>query len=146
MKIGELARRSGLAASTIRFYESKGLLKAVSRQTNGYRDYPLEAVAVLSIIANAQQTGFTLDEIRQILPQDIAHWQHEELLVALRKKVQDIESMEVRLAQNKAHLQSLIHLITDRPEDLTCTDNALRVMETLGITAGGAPSAADQAA
>ena len=101
MKIGELARRSGLAASTIRFYESKGLLKAVSRQTNGYRDYPLEAVAVLSIIANAQQTGFTLDEIRQILPQDIAHWQHEELLVALRKKVQDIESMEVRLAQNK---------------------------------------------
>ena len=38
MKIGELARRSGLAASTIRFYESKGLLKAVSRQSNGYRD------------------------------------------------------------------------------------------------------------
>ena len=140
MKIGELARRSGLAASTIRFYESKGLLKAVSRQTNGYRDYPLEAVAVLSIIANAQQTGFTLDEIRQILPQDIAHWQHEELLVALRKKVQDIESMEVRLAQNKAHLQSLIRLITERPEDLTCTDTALRVMETLGISAGGAPS------
>ena len=72
MKIGELARRSGLAASTIRFYESKGLLKAVSRQTNGYRDYPLEAVAVLSIIANAQQTGFTLDEIRRIIAESQA--------------------------------------------------------------------------
>jgi DNA-binding transcriptional MerR regulator len=49
-----------LAASTIRFYESKGLLKAVSRQSNGYRDYPLEAVAVLSIISGAQQAGFSL--------------------------------------------------------------------------------------
>ena len=53
MKIGELARRTGLAASAIRFYESKGLLNAVSRQENGYRDYPLEAVAVLSVIVNA---------------------------------------------------------------------------------------------
>lgn len=59
MKIGELAKRTGLATSTIRFYESKGLLNAVSRQSNGYREYPLEAVAVLSIIVNAQQTGFT---------------------------------------------------------------------------------------
>ncbi|MEG0882624.1 MAG: MerR family DNA-binding transcriptional regulator, partial [Janthinobacterium sp.] len=57
MKIGELAKRSGLAASTIRFYEAKGLLKTVDRQSNGYRDYPLEAVAVLSIISDAQQAG-----------------------------------------------------------------------------------------
>ena len=64
MKIGELAKRSGLSAATIRFYESKGLITAVSRKSNGYREYPLEAVAVLSIIASAQQTGFTLDEIR----------------------------------------------------------------------------------
>ena len=91
-----------------------------------FRDDPAAAAATLNAI--------------------LADGDQGELLVALRKKVQDIESMEVRLAQNKAHLQSLIHLITDRPEDLTCTDNALRVMETLGITAGGAPSAADQAA
>lgn len=133
MKIGELAKRSGLAPSTIRFYESKGLLNAVSRQTNGYREYPLEAVAVLSIIANAQQTGFTLNEIKQILPEDITQWQHNELLAALRKKIQDIESMEVRLAQNKAHLQSLIQLIDAKPEDMACSDNAVRVMDSMGI-------------
>lgn len=39
MKIGELARRTGLAASRIRFYEEAGLL-VVQRQANGYRDYP----------------------------------------------------------------------------------------------------------
>ena len=131
-----MAKRSGLATSTLRFYESKGLLNAVGRQTNGYREYPLEAVAVLSIIANAQQTGFTLDEIKQILPEDITHWQHDELLKALRQKIQDIESMEVRLAQNKAHLQSLIQLIDTKPADMECSDNAVRVLDSIGIASG----------
>ncbi|MDN2714110.1 MULTISPECIES: MerR family transcriptional regulator [unclassified Janthinobacterium] len=133
MKIGELAKRSGLAASTIRFYESKGLLKAVSRQSNGYRDYPLEAVAVLSIISDAQQAGFSLDEIKQVLPEDSSSWKHDELMAALKKKIADIESLEVRLAQNKAHLLSLIQLIDAKPEDVDCKDNAARVMESMGI-------------
>ena len=140
MKIGELAKRTGLATSTIRFYESKGLLHAVSRQSNGYREYPLEAVAVLSIIVNAQQTGFTLDEIKQVLPEDLSHWQHDELISALRKKITDIESMEVKLAQSKAHLMALIQLIDAKPEDMPCEDNAQRVLDTLGIVAGKKPS------
>lgn len=136
MKIGELARRTGLAPSTIRFYESKGLLNAVSRQENGYRAYPPEAVAVLSIIVNAQQTGFTLDEIKQVLPEDFSTWRHEELLAALRKKIADIEAMEVKLAQNKFNLLSLIQLIDAKPEGMECKDNAVRVMDTLGIVVG----------
>ncbi|NVE01885.1 MerR family transcriptional regulator [Massilia sp. BJB1822] len=133
MKIGELATRSGIAASTIRFYESKGLLKAVSRLSNGYRDYPLEAVALLAIINDAQRVGFSLEEIRQVLPEDISSWRHDALIAALHKKVADIESLEVRLAQNKAHLRSLIQLIGSRPDDLDCKDNAVRVMATMGI-------------
>ncbi|MGO4380927.1 MerR family transcriptional regulator [Pseudoduganella sp. RAF19] len=135
MKIGDLAKRTGLTPATIRFYEAKGLLKAVDRKSNGYREYPLEAVAILSIIVNAQQTGFTLDEIKQVLPADASGWQHDELIAALRKKVGDIESMEVRLAQNKAHLLTLIQLIDSKPEEMACEDNAARVMDTLGITA-----------
>jgi len=135
MKIGDLAKRTGLTPATIRFYEAKGLLKAVDRKPNGYREYPLEAVAILSIIVNAQQTGFTLDEIKQVLPADASGWQHDELIAALRKKVGDIESMEVRLAQNKAHLLTLIQLIDSKPEEMACEDNAARVMDTLGITA-----------
>ncbi|AKU20742.1 MerR family transcriptional regulator [Massilia sp. MB5] len=133
MKIGELAKRSGIAASTIRFYESKGLLKAVSRLSNGYRDYPLEAVALLAIINDAQRVGFSLEEIKQVLPEDISSWRHEELIAALHKKIADIESLEVRLAQNKAHLRSLVQLIDSRPDDLDCKDNAVRVMTSMGI-------------
>ncbi|MGH8410398.1 MAG: MerR family DNA-binding transcriptional regulator, partial [Pseudomonas sp.] len=41
MNIGELAERSGLAASKIRFYEAQGLIQ-VERQGNGYRRYPMQ--------------------------------------------------------------------------------------------------------
>ncbi|QND83321.1 MerR family transcriptional regulator [Chromobacterium vaccinii] len=133
MKIGELAKRSGMAASAIRFYESKGLLKAASRQANGYRDYPPETVAVLSIIRDAQQAGFTLDEIQQILPADFLSWKHEQLLSALRRKVEDIESLEARLAQSKAHIQTLIQLIDAKPDDMACQANAARVVASMGM-------------
>lgn len=136
MKIGELAKRSGLTPATIRFYESKGLLNSVSRQANGYREYPLEAVAVLSIITSAQQTGFTLDEIKQVLPADFSNWKHDKLITMLRKKVVDIESMEVRLAQNKANLLTLIQLIDTKPEGMDCQDNAVRVMHSMGLSTG----------
>ncbi|MFC3530819.1 MerR family transcriptional regulator [Vogesella facilis] len=133
MKIGELAKRSGMAASAIRFYESRGLLPLASRQTNGYRDYPPEALAVLAIIRDAQQAGFSLAEIKQILPADITAWQHDALLATLRRKVAEIEALQARLAQNKAHIQSLIALIDARPQDMDCKHNAARVMASLGI-------------
>ncbi len=133
MKIGELAQRTGLTASTIRFYESKGLLNAVSRQANGYREYPLEAVAVLNIISSAQQTGFTLDEIKQVIPEDFSTWRHDALIAALTKKITDIEAMEVRLAQSKAQLRALMQMIDAKPEGMACEDNAVRVLDRFGI-------------
>lgn len=87
-------------------------------------------------ITNVQETGFALDEIKPILPESITVWRHDALLPALRKKIQDIESMEVRLAQNKAHLQSLIQLIDAKPADMDCADNAVRVLDSMGIPMG----------
>lgn len=46
MKIGELAARSGLTSSRIRYYEQIGLLKPVGRRTNGYRSYGPEALVI----------------------------------------------------------------------------------------------------
>ncbi|WP_242402411.1 MerR family transcriptional regulator [Komagataeibacter kakiaceti] len=74
MKIGELAHLSGLTPSRIRFYERIGLLKTVDRRPNGYRTYPQQAVMILGLITTAQRAGFTLDEIRTLLPPDLEHW------------------------------------------------------------------------
>lgn len=130
MKIGELAQRTGLAASRIRFYEGIGLLK-VEREANGYRTYPPQTVLLLDLIAGAQQAGFSLDEIRTLLPPDLAQWEHGSLVDTLRSKVQDIEALEARLTQSKAHLVALLAEIEARPADMDCAANATRVLSRL---------------
>ncbi|MCW3478733.1 MerR family transcriptional regulator [Neisseriaceae bacterium JH1-16] len=132
MKIGELAERTGLAPSRIRFYEGIGLLK-VERQPNGYRTYPPQAALVLNLIATAQKAGFSLDEIRMLLPPDLTQWQHGSLLETLRRKVQDIEELEARLAQSKAHLIAIVAEIEAKPEAMDCAANAKRVLSRIQL-------------
>ena len=62
MKIGELAQHSGVAPSTIRFYESKGLLKS-TRSSNGYRQYNSDSLRQIQLIRFSQSLGFSLDEM-----------------------------------------------------------------------------------
>ena len=133
MKIGELAKQTGMAASTIRFYEARGLLSKVRRGANGYRDYPPETVPLLTIIGQAQQAGFSLDEIKQLVPADISSWQHAPLLAALEAKVSDIEALETRLAHSKQQLQALIRLVESKPDEMPCEENAARVLASMGI-------------
>jgi DNA-binding transcriptional MerR regulator len=131
MKIGELAQRTGLTASRIRFYEKSGLLNLVERGENGYRQYGPEALWMLEIIASAQSAGFSLDEIRSLLPDSQATWQHAALLESLQRKVADIELLQQRLAQNKARLLEAINSIKNRPEDMACADRPRWVLDQL---------------
>lgn len=131
MRIGELAKLTGLAASRIRFYEAIGLIKGVMRKANGYRDYGPEAVLILEIIGNAQSAGFTLDEIRQLLPMGSGNWSHSRLLEALKQKVSEIEILQKRLKQNKAQLLIAIDSIENRPSGIECADNTKRVLDRL---------------
>jgi MerR family redox-sensitive transcriptional activator SoxR len=66
MAIGEVARKSGLRASAIRFYEAEGLLESQERQS-GRRAFAHEAVERLKVITMARALGFTLSEIRTLL-------------------------------------------------------------------------------
>ena len=67
MRIGELARRNGLAPSAVRYYEQLGLLPAPRRTASGYRSYADDAVDRLAFIRSAQAVGLTLAEVRQVL-------------------------------------------------------------------------------
>jgi len=145
MKIGELARRSGLTTSRIRFYEASGLLQSVERQANGYRAYPPEALMVLEIITGAQKAGFSLDEVRNLLPADLGNWQHDDLTLALQRKVSDIEALEQRLAHSKAHLLGVIDSIRDKPVGMACAENAKQVLGRMrdAVLAGAVMTADD---
>lgn len=67
MTIGTIARRAGLATSTVRFYERKGLLSAPLRSAAGYRIYTARSLAELGFIRSARTLGFALNEIREVL-------------------------------------------------------------------------------
>lgn len=131
MKIGKLAELSGLTASRIRFYEATGVIKTVERTANGYRDYPPEALSMLEIIAGAQRAGFSLEQIRQLLPTGQGSWRHDELVEALKHKVSEIEEMQERLSQNRAQLLVAIESIESRPANLNCSDRKEWVMGRL---------------
>jgi MerR family redox-sensitive transcriptional activator SoxR len=66
MTIGEVAERSGVATSALRFYEDRGLLSA-ERTEAGHRRYPRAVLRRVAFIVFAQRVGLTLEEIRQEL-------------------------------------------------------------------------------
>jgi DNA-binding transcriptional MerR regulator len=69
MDIAEVARRSGVPASALRFYESKGLIASVGRQ-GARRRFAPAVLDQLALIALGQAAGFSLDEIRSMFAPD----------------------------------------------------------------------------
>ncbi|MBV8665627.1 MAG: MerR family transcriptional regulator [Burkholderiaceae bacterium] len=130
MKIGQLAELTGIAASRIRFYETSGLLQPAQRQANGYREYAPETLTRLEIILCMQGAGFSLDEIRAILPPDLNKWPHGALVQALRGKIAEIELVEQKLKQSKRDLLTLLDEIGETP-DSNCEGKAKRVLDKM---------------
>ena len=67
LKIGEVAKASGVGIETLRFYEKSGLLDQPSRTESGYRLYDTEVLDRLDFIKRAQVLGFSLDEIKRVI-------------------------------------------------------------------------------
>ena len=67
LKIGEVAKLSGIGIEALRFYERGGLLGRPGRTQSGYRVYDREVLERLDFIKRAQVLGFSLDEIKQII-------------------------------------------------------------------------------
>jgi Hg(II)-responsive transcriptional regulator len=65
--IGQVARLAGVGVETVRFYEREELLEEPVRRASGYRQYSQEAVKQIRFIKRAQQLGFSLKEIRELL-------------------------------------------------------------------------------
>lgn len=67
LRIGDLAKRAGVSADTLRYYERRGLLHPSRRRVSGYREYLPEAAGIVHFIKHAQVLGFTLAEIDELL-------------------------------------------------------------------------------
>ncbi len=89
---GRLAKRAGVNIETIRYYERKGLLPVPPRRESGYRQYPPEAVQRIRFIKRAQELGFSLREIADLLDLRVAeHRSCDEVRQQAEAKIQHIE-------------------------------------------------------
>jgi Hg(II)-responsive transcriptional regulator len=67
LRIGAVASQARVNVQTLRYYERRGLLKEPERTASGYREYPSETVKLIRFIKRAQELGFTLTEIEELL-------------------------------------------------------------------------------
>ena len=117
LKIGELARQTGLSIKTVRYYERRGLLEQPPRTEGGYRLYGLEEVARLRFVQRAKLLGLTLEEIR-VLVELAARCNEGEIVPRLEEVLEaKLEETERKMAELSAFRQNLLYY-RERAEDL----------------------------
>lgn len=116
LKIGELAKQTGLTVGTLRYYSDLGILQPVARGNNGYRYYSNNASKQVEFIKKAQAIGLTLEEIKTILDVRDRGEQPCSLVQSLLDK--KIEQLEVQIRKMSLFKQELEEYRTswiDRP-------------------------------
>lgn len=97
MMIGQLARETATKVTTIRFYETIGLLPVPPRTESGRRTYGAADAHRLHFIRNGRRLGFSIDEIRSLI--DLAHAPAQDCSAAARIAARHLQDVEARLTQ-----------------------------------------------
>jgi len=105
LTIGRLAREAGVNLETVRYYERRGLLPKPPRSASGYRLFPSDAAQRLRFIRRAQELGFSLKEIRELLSLRVSRTttsrdiraRAEAKIVDIEAKIKSLESMKKTL-------------------------------------------------
>jgi Hg(II)-responsive transcriptional regulator len=114
MRIGAAAEQAGVNVQTLRYYERRGLLPRTPRRTSGYREFPDEAVRVVRFVKRAQDLGFTLDEVEELLRlRNDRRRDRVRVRILAAKRVKDIERKIAELRAMKQALSHLLHCCAD---------------------------------
>ena len=110
MKIGELARKTGVGVETVRFYERKGLIKQpVKPNGGGVRVYPEDVAQRIGFIRQAQELGFSLRETEELLSlQAIPSSDCADVRDRARAKLDEVNQKITQLHRIKAALEQVI--------------------------------------
>jgi DNA-binding transcriptional MerR regulator len=119
MKIGEIARRTGMAASAIRFYEERGLLVSVGRGSNGYRDYSEEDVERLERIKIGKALGFSIEDMGNFFSGG-DNISKPDMLRSLDLRMAEVDQMVKMLNAQRRDLQALRQHLLDTWENGEC--------------------------
>ena len=110
LTIGKIARSSGIAVETIRYYEREGLIDKPQRAPSGYRHYAPAAVQRLRFIRHAKELGFSLREIRELLSLRVRRGttcadikrQAQDKIADIERRMASLERMKLALVRLSA--------------------------------------------
>jgi MerR family transcriptional regulator, copper efflux regulator len=109
LTIGEFAERAKVHIETLRYYEQRGLIASPPRSTSNYRLYPKDAVRRVRFIKRAQELGFSLKEIRELLYLRAApEVECGEIRANAEAKIKEIEEKVSTLTAMKSALSKLV--------------------------------------
>src|SRR5215471_590834 len=107
-QIGQVARKTGLTVDAIRFYEKQRLIRPAQRTEGGFRLFSGQDLEHIQFIRRAQELGFSLNEIRELLALQGEHVKacshvrdmFTAKLGAVRQKIRDLRKLENQLADD----------------------------------------------
>lgn len=105
LQIGEVAVQSGVSVDTVRYYERRQLIKRPVRSTGNFRLFAPEAVERIKFIKQAQELGFSLDEIRELLTSANGIDECRHVRDLLRVKLDEIDERMKKLRDFRQTLQ-----------------------------------------
>lgn len=147
LRIGELARRSGLSVETLRYYERRGLIPAPDRLPSGYRVFPYQILKRLAFIKRCKRLGFTLDETLELM--QLQHRPEQESLAVKQRVDERIEEIGRKiddLQRIQQALQGLSALCSGKGSTADCPILAFLEQEEPAATAAADPSVPDDQA
>ncbi len=115
LQIGEIATHSGVSVDTVRYYERLKLLPRAARSSGGYRIFPSETVERIRFIKQAQEIGFSLDEIKQLFSTDGGAKQCQTVREFLLEK---LTVLETKIEQMQKFKGVLTNHLTDCENEL----------------------------
>lgn len=109
MRIGAAAEQAGVNVQTLRYYERRGLLPRPPRRVSGYREFPDDAVRIVRFIKRAQDLGFSLDEVEDLLRlRGDTRRDRARVRALAERRVRQIERKIAELAAMRAALSHLV--------------------------------------
>ena len=121
MRIGDVAARAGVNPQTLRYYERRGILGEPKRSSSGYREYPADTVRLIRFIKRAQELGFTLTEIEELITlRQTTPKRRAKVRELAAAKMRDIDEKLARLQAIRSALSTLVDDCTCGAETLTC--------------------------
>ena len=119
---GQLARRAGVNLDTVRYYERRGLLAKAPRSAGGYRSFSEDTVKRLRFIRHAQELGFTLKEIAELLSLQVdPDTTCGDVLARAEAKSEDIDKKISHLKAMKRALKRLMTECGRHPSSKQCS-------------------------